>query len=228
MSQLILVPVPVGNKSDITLRALEVLQKADVILCEDTRSTSHLLGLLGIAGKKLLAYHQNNEHKVIPQLIRQIESSQCVALVSDAGTPAISDPGFMLVRACIDHHIKVEALPGPTAFVPALAASGLPCDRFFFEGFLPLKKGRQKQLQWLAALPVTVVIYEAPHRLLKFLDELEVYFGPERRICVCRELSKLHEEFVRGNITEIKKDFSSRDAVKGEFVVLIQGLSRTE
>jgi len=221
MGKLILVPVPIGNTGDITQRALDCLQKADVIYCEDTRNSHRLLDMFGIAGKKLVAYHQNNEHSFTPQVVRFISTCEMAALVTDAGTPGISDPGFMLVRACIENNIEVEVLPGATAFVPALAASGLPCDRFYFEGFLPLKKGRQKQLEWISKLPVTTVLYEAPHRLLKLLEELNTYCGPDRRICVCRELSKMHEEYVRGTVTEVKNIFEQRESIKGEIVVVV-------
>ncbi len=224
MAKLVLVPVPIGNKSDITQRALDCLKDADVIYCEDTRNTMHLLDIYGIKGKKLIAYHQNNDHKITSQVVQYISSMNMAALVTDAGTPAISDPGFMLVRACIENNIDVEALPGPTAFVPALAASGLPCDRFYFEGFLPLKKGRQKQIEFLSKLPVSIVLYEAPHRLGKLLNELEVYFGHERRICICREISKLHEEFIRGTIQEVKQIIEQREAIKGEIVVVVSGI----
>jgi len=223
MAKLILVPVPIGNKGDITQRALDCLHDADVIYCEDTRNTHRLLDMYGITGKKLIAYHQNNEHLMTQQVVRFISSMNMAALVTDAGTPGISDPGFMLVRACIENNIDVEVLPGATAFVPALAASGLPCDRFYFEGFLPLKKGRQKQLEWLSKMPVTIVLYEAPHRLLKLLDELSNYFGTDRKICVCRELSKMHEEYVRGTIAEVKQNFEQREAIKGEIVIVVSG-----
>lgn len=223
MAKLILVPVPIGNKADITQRALDCLQGADVIYCEDTRNTHRLLDMYGISGKKLIAYHQNNEHQMTQQVVRFLSTMNMAALVTDAGTPGISDPGFMLVRACIENNIDVEVLPGATAFVPALAASGLPCDRFYFEGFLPLKKGRQKQLEWLSKMPVTIVLYEAPHRLLKLLDELANYFGTDRKICVCRELSKMHEEYVRGTIAEVKQNFEQREAIKGEIVLVVSG-----
>lgn len=223
MAKLVLIPVPIGNKSDITQRALDCLRDAEVIYCEDTRNTHRLLEMYGIVGKKLMAYHQNNEHQMTQQVVRFIAAMNMAALVTDAGTPGISDPGFMLVRACIENNIDVEVLPGATAFVPALAASGLPCDRFYFEGFLPLKKGRQKQLEWLSKMPVTIVLYEGPHRLIKLLGELENYFGPDRRICVCRELSKMHEEYVRGTIAEVKLNFEQREAIKGEIVVVVSG-----
>ena len=223
MAKLILVPVPIGNKGDITQRALDCLRDADVIYCEDTRNTHRLLDMYGITGKKLIAYHQNNEHLMTQQVVRFISSMNMAALVTDAGTPGISDPGFMLVRACIENEIDVEVLPGATAFVPALAASGLPCDRFYFEGFLPLKKGRQKQLEWLSKMPVTIVLYEAPHRLMKLLDELANYFGPDRKISVCRELSKMHEEYVRGTIANVKQNFEQREAIKGEIVIVVSG-----
>ena len=221
MAKLILIPVPIGNKADITQRALDCLRDAEVVYCEDTRNTHRLLDMYRITGKKLIAYHQNNEHQMTQQVVRFISTMNMAALVTDAGTPCISDPGYMLVRACIENNIDVEVLPGATAFVPALAAAGLPCDRFYFEGFLPLKKGRQKQLEWLSKLPVTIVLYEAPHRLLKLLNELANYFGTNRKICVCRELSKMHEEYVRGSIAEVKQNFEQREAIKGEIVIVV-------
>lgn len=226
MSKLLLVPVPVGNISDITLRAKQSLQEADVIFCEDTRNTLRLLGLLGISGKKLIAYHQNNEHQMTRSALTTIRNCNLAALVSDAGTPAISDPGFLLVRECISEGISVEALPGPTAFVPALAASGLPCDRFYFEGFLPLKKGRQKQLAWLATLPVSIVLYEAPHRIVKLLNEAIAAFGAQRQACLCREISKMHEEFIRGSLAEIQTEIQSRENIKGEMVLVVGAIKR--
>ncbi|PKP01729.1 MAG: 16S rRNA (cytidine(1402)-2'-O)-methyltransferase [Bacteroidetes bacterium HGW-Bacteroidetes-6] len=223
MGKLVLVPVPVGNTGDITIRAIEILKVADIIYCEDTRNSRKLLNILGIEGKRLFAYHQNNEHQLTSQIIRFIETIEIAALITDAGTPAISDPGFMLVRACVENEILVEALPGPTAFVPALAASGLPSDRFYFEGFLPLKKGRQKQLEWLSTLPVTIVMYEAPHRLPKLLGELEIHLGSDRQVCVCREISKIFEEYIRGTISEVSAIIKERETVKGEITVVVQG-----
>lgn len=220
--KLVLVPTPVGNLKDITFRAVEALQAADVVLCEDTRVTGMLLKHLGIE-KKLYAHHQHNEHHAIKEIIRWLkEENKQVVLVSDAGTPAISDPGFLLVRACTQEQIAVECLPGPTAFVPALVVSGLPVDRFVFEGFLPPKKGRQTRLKELALEERTIVFYESPHRLEKTLDELIEHFGADRSLTVSREISKLFEETVRGSIEEVKAHFQEHPA-KGEMVVCIAG-----
>lgn len=218
---LYLVPTPIGNLKDITLRALEVLQEVDVILAEDTRNTSRLLNHYQI-NKPLSPYHQHNEHKILQHLIEQLSSGKKMAVVTDAGTPGISDPAFLLVRECIKNGIKVECLPGATAFVPALVNSGLPINRFVFEGFLPLKKGRQTALKSLAEEERTIVLYESPMRLVKTLNELAQYFGEERRCSVSRELTKMFEENKHGSLKEVAAHFTAKE-VKGEIVIVIQG-----
>jgi len=221
MSHLYLVPGPIGNLGDITYRAVETLQLADVILCEDTRTSSVLLKHYGIQ-KTLWSYHLHNEHKVLDQLIAQLQSGKKIALLSDAGTPGISDPGFLLVRACKQNGIPVTCLPGATAFVPALVQSGIPCNNFIFEGFIPLKKGRQTFFQGLAKEKRTVVIYESPHRLIKTLVELQSYIGDERLVAVCRELSKMFEETKVAFLPELIPYFETK-GVKGEIVIVIAG-----
>jgi 16S rRNA (cytidine1402-2'-O)-methyltransferase len=221
MSHLYLVPGPIGNLGDITYRALETLQLADVILCEDTRTSSVLLKHYGIQ-KTLWSYHLHNEHKVLDQLIAQLQSGKKIALLSDAGTPGISDPGFLLVRACKQQGIPVTCLPGATAFVPALVQSGIPCNNFIFEGFIPLKKGRQTFFQGLVEEKRTVVIYESPHRLIKTLTELQSYIGDERLVAVCRELSKMFEETKVAFLPELIPYFETK-GVKGEIVIVIAG-----
>lgn len=220
-SSLYLVPTPIGNLADITLRALEVLKTVDVILAEDTRTTGTLLKHYEIKSQ-LKSYHIFNEHKQIESLIGEMESGKKMALVSDAGTPAISDPGFLLVRECLKAGVKVECLPGPTAFVPALVASGLPSDRFVFEGFLPQKKGRQTRLQALVEEPRTMIFYESPHRLLKALNQWGETFGFERQASVSRELTKLYEETINGSLRELIDHFDGQK-IKGEIVVIIAG-----
>jgi len=202
MSKLFLVPTPVGNLKDITFRAVEILQNADIILAEDTRHAGKLLKHYNIKSK-MLSHHKFNEHKSVEYVCSLIESGKTVSLISDAGTPAISDPGFLLVRTCIDRGIEVETLPGPTALIPALVNSGLPSDRFCFEGFLPVKKGRQKHLTHLESEKRTMVFYESPYRLLKTLDELAEHFGPDRQASVSREISKVFEETIRGTLAFI-------------------------
>ena len=219
MSKLFLVPTPIGNLEDITLRAIRILKEADVLLAEDTRTSKVLLNHLGI-DKKLLAHHQHNEHHSAPEVIRMLKAGQTVALMSDAGTPGISDPGFLLVREAVREGIDVECLPGPTAFVPALVMSGLPCDRFHFEGFLPQKKGRQTRLKELALLDVTIVLYESPHRILKTLEQLAEFLGGERKASVSRELTKMHEETLRGTLTELAAHFKNTEP-RGEMVVVV-------
>jgi len=218
---LYIVPTPIGNLEDITLRALRVLKEVPVILAEDTRTSRKLLDHFGI-GTSLRAFHAFNEHAVVERIVDELASGADMALVSDAGTPGISDPGFLLVRACVRRGVRVECLPGPTAFVPALVASGLPCDTFHFEGFLPHKKGRQTRLKYLAGLPHTFVLYESPFRLLKCLDELIAVCGAERSACVARELSKLHEEVKTDSLAALKEHFSKKE-VKGEIVVVVAG-----
>ena len=218
---LYLVPTPIGNLKDITLRALEVLKEVDVILAEDTRNTSRLLNHYQIK-KPLSPYHQHNEHKILQHLVDQLSAGKTMAVVTDAGTPGISDPAFLLVRECIKNDIKVECLPGATAFVPALVNSGLPINRFVFEGFLPLKKGRQTLLKQLAGEERTMVFYESPVRLVKTLDELAQYFGVDRICSVSRELTKMFEENKRGTLKEVSDYFKTKE-VKGEIVLIVQG-----
>jgi 16S rRNA (cytidine1402-2'-O)-methyltransferase len=218
---LYLVPTPIGNLKDITLRALDVLKEVDLILAEDTRTTSHLLTHYQI-NKPITPYHQHNEHKVLNHLVAQLQEGKKMAVVTDAGTPGISDPAFLLVRECIRAGIKVECLPGSTAFVPALVNSGLPVNRFVFEGFLPVKKGRQTLLKKLAEEERTIVFYESPNRLVKTLEELMVYFGKERPCSVSRELTKMFEENKRGSLAEVGAYFKDK-TVKGEIVVVVGG-----
>ena len=220
---LYLVPTPLGNLKDITFRAIEVLQTVDVILCEDTRTSSKLLHHYNIQ-KPLSPYHQHNEHKIASHLVDQMKAGKTFALITDAGTPAISDPAFLLVRECVANDVKVECLPGATAFVPALVNSGLPTNSFVFEGFLPLKKGRQTKLKQLALEERTIILYESPMRLVKSIEEFAVYFGNERLCCVSRELTKMFEENKRGTLQEVAAYFKAK-TVKGEIVVVIQGKS---
>ena len=221
MSKLYLVPTPIGNLEDITLRAIRVLKEVDGILAEDTRTSGNLLRHLGIS-KPMTAFHIRNEHQVVERVADRIAAGETLALVTDAGTPAISDPGFLLVRECVKRGIEVECLPGPTAFVPALVNSGLPAEKFIFEGFLPHKKGRQTKLQAVANYPYTTVLYESPFRLLKTLQQLAEVCGSERQVCVSRELTKIHEENVRGTLAEVMEHFSKKD-IKGEIVIVLEG-----
>jgi 16S rRNA (cytidine1402-2'-O)-methyltransferase len=223
MGHLTVVPTPVGNLEDITLRAIRLLREADLIYSEDTRVTMRLLSHLEITGKKLVPFHAHNEHKQLERCVESVKTNTITVLVSDAGTPAISDPGFLLVRACVEAGLKVECLPGPTAFVPALVGSGFPCDRFIYEGFLPHKKGRQTK--WLSILEEerTVVFYESPHRILKALEECVAILGPERQVCVAREISKFYEEFKRGTSQEVLEYYKTNPP-KGEIVLLIKGI----
>ncbi len=218
---LFLVPTPIGNLKDITLRALEVLRAVDVILAEDTRTSGILLKHLEIA-KPLQSYHIFNEHKAVEKLVSRMQKGETFALISDAGTPAISDPGFLLVREVITAGMEVQCLPGPTAFVPALVNSGLPNDRFVFEGFLPHKKGRKTRIDALLEEERTMIFYESPHRLLKTLEQFSEAFGPERQACVSRELSKLHEENVRGTLAELITYYET-NPLKGEIVLVLDG-----
>lgn len=219
--RLYLVPSPIGNLGDITYRAVEVLKNADVILCEDTRTSSVLLKHYGIQ-KPLTPYHQHNEHKIVTHLVDQMLAGKTFALITDAGTPGISDPGFLLLRECIKNDIPVECLPGATAFVPALVQSGIPSNRFAFEGFLPLKKGRHTMLTKLAEEERTIILYESPHRLAKALKELAEYFGADRQAAVCRELTKMFEETRKGTLAELA-DHYEKHAPKGEIVLVIAG-----
>jgi len=218
---LYLVPTPLGNLQDITLRALETLKSVDLILCEDTRTSQKLLQHYQIQ-KPLTPFHQHNEHRVTAHLVDQLQAGKKMALITDAGTPGISDPGFLLVRACIQAQVPVTCLPGATAFVPALVNSGLPNHRFCFEGFLPLKKGRQTLLQQLATEPRTIIFYESPVRLVKTLTDLSVYFGNARRASVSREISKMFEETQRGNLQGLIEHFTQHPP-KGELVIVVEG-----
>jgi len=225
MSKLIIVPTPIGNLQDITLRALDVLKNVNIILAEDTRKTSILLKHFDISGKRLISHHKFNEHKTGNNIVDIIKSGETVALVSDAGTPAISDPGYLLVKTCVDNDIEIETLPGATAFVPALVNSGLPNDRFIFEGFLPQKKGRQTKLKLLAEENRTMIFYESPYRLVKTLKQFAEYFGEERKASVSRELSKMFEENVRGNLPYLIEYFEAK-TVKGEIVIVVEGKTK--
>lgn len=219
--KLYVVPTPIGNLDDMTFRAVRVLNEVDVILAEDTRTSSVLLKHFGIK-TPMQSHHKFNEHRSIQQVVDRIKAGQSVALISDAGTPAISDPGFMLVRACVEQEINIECLPGATAFVPALVASGLPNDRFCFEGFLPQKKGRQTKLKALSTDPRTIIFYESPYRVLKTLTQLAEFFGEERKASVSREISKIYEETVRGTLAELIIHFT-QNLPKGEFVIIVAG-----
>ncbi|MBO5188341.1 MAG: 16S rRNA (cytidine(1402)-2'-O)-methyltransferase [Alistipes sp.] len=221
MAKLYLVPTPIGNLDDITLRAVEVLRSVDLILAEDTRTTSFLLRHLGIE-KPLKSHHKFNEHATAQLFSETIAAGRDIALVSDAGTPGISDPGFLLVRTCVEQGVEVETLPGPTALIPALVNSGFPCDRFCFEGFLPQKKGRMKQLQRLAEEERTMIFYESPYRIVKCLEQFAEVFGADRPLSVSRELTKKFEETVRGTVAEVLDHFRAHEP-KGEFVVVVAG-----
>jgi len=219
--KLYIIPTPIGNLEDITLRALRLLKEVDIIFCEDTRTTKNLLKHYEI-DTKCYAYHINNEHQQVAQYVRWIQNGQKAALVSDAGTPGISDPGYLFIRECLAAGIEIECLPGATALIPALVASGFPCDKFYFHGFLPHKKGKETTLKMLSERKETVVFYESPHRLVKTLTMMQNYFTPERKICVSREISKIFEEHVRGNLQEVLGYFSGKE-VKGEIVVTVEG-----
>jgi len=221
MSKLYIVPTPIGNLDDMTFRAIKVLKEVDLILAEDTRTSGKLLKHFDIA-THMHSHHMHNEHKTVENIVKRIQAGESVALISDAGTPAISDPGFLLTRACVENNIEVECLPGATAFVPALVNSGLPNDRFVFEGFLPEKKGRQTRFLQLADETRTMIFYVSPHKLVKTLAEFVQYFGAERLVSVSRELSKLHEETIRGTAAEVLKHFEAK-APKGEIVVVVGG-----
>jgi 16S rRNA (cytidine1402-2'-O)-methyltransferase len=221
MSKLFLVPTPIGNLKDMTFRAVEILGRVDLILAEDTRQTKKLLNHYNI-NTPLQSHHMFNEHKSVDSICSKIIAGQTVALVSDAGTPGISDPGFLLVRTCIEKEIPVETLPGPTALIPALVNSGLPCDRFCFEGFLPPKKGRNRRMTGLTEETRTMVFYESPYRLVKTLDELVILLGPDREACVSRELSKMFEENIRGTLSFLSEHYRKKSP-KGEIVIIVAG-----
>ena len=221
MGTLYLVPTPVGNLEDITLRALRILKEVDLVLAEDTRTSGMLLKHFDIQNR-LMSHHKFNEHQTAGALAARMAAGETMALVSDAGTPGISDPGFMLVRACVERGVAVQCLPGPTAFVPALVASGLPCERFAFEGFLPQKKGRASRIEALRTEQRTMMFYESPDRMVKTLGQLAEAFGPDRRCSACREISKLHEESVRGTLAEVQAHFEQTEP-RGEFVLVVEG-----
>ncbi|MEA1876387.1 MAG: 16S rRNA (cytidine(1402)-2'-O)-methyltransferase [Bacteroidota bacterium] len=224
MAKLVLVPTPIGNLEDITFRAVRILKEVSFILAEDTRTSYRLLSHYAIS-TPMQSYHIFNEHKQIERLISKIEASGYVALISDAGTPGISDPGFLLVRECLNAGIEVECLPGPTAMIPAIVASGLPNDRFIFEGFLPHKKGRKKRIERLQDEDRTIVFYESPHRIVKTLDQLAEVLGNERQASISREISKIHEEIVQGSLSELSTHFQAH-APKGEFVLVVRGVGK--
>lgn len=221
---LYLVPTPIGNLGDITVRAIKVLKSVDYILAEDTRKTQILLRHYEI-NAHTTSYHQHNEKKKLNAVLTHLKEGKQVALVSDAGMPGISDPGFLLVRACAEEGVVVSSLPGPNALTAALVASGLPSDQFYFAGFLPHKKGRKKKWEDLATREETMIVYESPYRIEKFIRECEVYFGPDRLICIARELTKIHEEYIRGTVSEVQVILEERDSIKGEMVVVMAGKS---
>ena len=221
MGKLYIVPTPIGNLEDITLRAIRVLKEVDLILAEDTRTSGKLLKHFDITAP-MQSHHMHNEHKMVDRIVDRLKSGESIALISDAGTPAISDPGFLLTRACIQNNLEVDCLPGATAFVPALVNSGLPNDKFVFEGFLPIKKGRQTRLELLAEESRTMIFYESPHKLIKTLNQFGIYFGEDRQISISRELTKMYEETVRGTISEVLEYFTTKPP-KGEFVIVVGG-----
>lgn len=221
MGKLYVVPTPIGNLEDMTFRAIRILKEADAVLAEDTRTTSHLFQKYEISNK-LIAHHLNNEHKTFDRIVEELKNGMTYALVSDAGTPAISDPGFLLIRACVQNDIEVDCLPGATAFVPALVNSGFPCEKFIYEGFLPQKKGRQTRIKKIAEEERTVVLYESPHRIIKALEQFSEFFEYDRKIAICREISKKFEETVRGTCKELIEHFTTHP-IKGEFVVVVEG-----
>ncbi len=223
MAKLFLVPTPIGNLDDMTFRAVKVLKEVDTILAEDTRNSGKLLKHFDI-GTPMQSHHMHNEHKTVNHIVDRIKSGEDIALISDAGTPAISDPGFLLTRACVEAGIEVDCLPGATAFVPALVNSGFPNDKFIFEGFLPVKKGRQTRLNLLAEETRTMIFYESPHKLLKTLKHFSEYFGQDRPVSVSREITKLHEETIRGTATEVLEHYTNKPA-KGEIVIVVKGKS---
>ena len=222
MSKLILIPTPIGNLGDITQRAVECIKTVDILLCEDTRRSLKLLNHLKIK-KPLKSYHKFNEHSTVEKVINEIESGLMVGLISDAGTPSISDPGYLIVKMCIDNNIEVECLPGPTALIPALAVSGLPSERFVFEGFLPVKKGRKTRLEELSKEKRTMIFYESPYKLYKTLQDFFNFFGPDREISISKELTKIFELTIRGRIKDLLPEYENKK-LKGEFVIIVKGL----
>ena len=220
--KLYVVPTPIGNLKDMTFRAIEVLKNVDLILAEDTRTSGKLLKHFEIATPQR-SYHKFNEHKIVDDLVNQLQTGHQFALISDAGTPAISDPGYLIVHKAIEKNIPVETLPGATAFVPALVNSALPAERFVFEGFLPVKKGRKTRLEYLQEESRTMIFYESPHKLLRTLKDFESYFGAERPVSISREISKLYEETIRGAIVDVRQVFEDKPAIKGEFVIVVKG-----
>ena len=221
MSKLYIVPTPIGNLEDMTFRAVTVLKEVDTILAEDTRTSGKLLKHFEIT-TQMQSHHMHNEHKTVESIIKRLQGGESFALISDAGTPAISDPGFLLTRACVQHNIEVDSLPGATAFVPALVNSGLPNDKFVFEGFLPVKKGRQTRLLLLAEETRTMIFYESPHKLIKTLGHFVEYFGADRQVSVSRELTKMFEETIRGTATEVLTHYTAKPP-KGEIVIVVEG-----
>ena len=222
MSKLVLIPSPIGNLSDITKRAIEEIENSDLIFCEDTRHTVKLLNHLEIK-KTLKSYHKFNEHKIVESIINKLKNGYRVGLISDAGTPGISDPGYLIVKKCIEHNIEVECLPGPTALIPALVISGLPCERFTFEGFLPVKKGRKTRLEELSIEKRTMIFYESPHKLIKTLNDFSKAFGSEREVSITKEISKVFELTFRGKIVEVIEQINETK-IKGEFVIVVAGI----
>lgn len=223
MGKLFLVPTPIGNLEDMTFRAIKVLKEADLILAEDTRNSGKLLKHFDI-GTPMQSHHMHNEHKTVDQVVSRIQAGETIALISDAGTPAISDPGFLLTRACVQAGVEVDCLPGATAFIPALVNSGLPNDKFVFEGFLPVKKGRQTRLKLLAEEARTMIFYESPHKLIKTLGHFVEYFGEDRKVSVSREITKMHEETIRGTAPEVLQYYTDHPP-KGEIVIVVEGKS---
>jgi 16S rRNA (cytidine1402-2'-O)-methyltransferase len=221
MSKLYIIPTPIGNLEDITFRSIRVLKEVDVVLAEDTRTSKKLFSHYNI-DTPLSSFHMHNEHRVLSKWIERIKNGETIALISDAGTPAISDPGFLLVRACVKENIEVDCFPGATAFVPALVNSALACEKFIFEGFLPVKKGRQTRLMFLSEEERTMIFYESPHRILKTLKQFSEYFGEDRKVSVSREISKMFEETKRGNLIEVLQYFEDKKP-KGEFVIIVDG-----
>jgi 16S rRNA (cytidine1402-2'-O)-methyltransferase len=219
MSKLFVIPTPIGNLEDITIRSLKVLEQVDLIIAEDTRKTGYLLKYYKISSK-LKSHHKFNEHNTVNQIVSRLKKGEKIALVTDAGTPSISDPGYLLIRTCIENNIEVECLPGPTAFIPALVNSGLPNDKFCFEGFLPVKKGRRKRLRELTNETRNIILYESPHRLLSTLNQFIEYFGSDRKASISRELTKIHEENIRGNLSDLVEHFREK-SVKGEIVIIL-------